>query len=69
MKVVKSGQVSDVVVRVTKEMIINAQTEELLSIAEEMRQNPEESLDSILKRRPPWKGWIDENGKVRQSPR
>lgn len=55
--------------RVTKEMIVDAQTNELRAIAEEVRQNPEESLDSILSRRPPWKGWINENGKVRKSPR
>jgi hypothetical protein len=55
--------------QVTKDMILNAQFIELRAIMAELKQNPEENLDSVMKRRPPWIGWIDENGNVRESPR
>lgn len=69
MKAFNGSQRADGVVRVSTGQVVDAQTKELRAIAEEVRQNPEESLDSILSRRPPWKGWINADGKVRKSPR
>jgi len=56
-------------VRVDKAQIIDAQIAELRAIKNEMDRNAGESLESVMQRRPEWIGWIDENGKVRQSPR
>lgn len=56
-------------VRVDKAQIIDAQIAELRAIKNEMDRNAGESLESVMQRRPKWIGWIDENGKVRQSPR
>ena len=54
---------------VRRETIIDAQVKELRAIAEEVRQHPGEPLNTILSRRPPWVGWVDENGQARESPR
>ena len=55
--------------RVDKSKIMDAQIAELRAIKEEMDKNPGETLASVMQRRPPWIGWIDENGNVREAPR
>lgn len=54
--------------KVDKSKIMDAQIAELRAIREEMNKTGE-SLASVMKRRPPYIGWIDENGNVRESPR
>lgn len=54
--------------RVDKSKIMDAQIAELRAIKEEMDRTGNSFAD-VMDRRPPYIGWIDENGKVRESPR
>jgi hypothetical protein len=55
--------------KVDKWKIIDAQIQELRAIKAEMDLHPKLTFAEVMDRRPPYIGWIDENGNVRESPR
>jgi hypothetical protein len=55
--------------KVDKPRIEEAQVGELRAIKAEMDLHPELTFTEVMDRRPPYIGWIDENGNVRESPR